>query len=109
MIAGDKIKEARLKRNLSQEDLGNMLGVTKVSVCGYEMGTRTPTLETFIKIIDTLDMQPNDLLNRTISVVCDNEETYGYKITKEELDIIKELRVNNKLYKEVLKQLNKNV
>lgn len=109
MIAGDKIKEARLKRNLSQEDLGNLLGVTKVSVCGYEMGTRTPTLETFVKIIDTLDIQPNDLLNRTINIVCDTEEVYGYKITPEELAIIKELRINKKLYKEVTEQLNQNV
>jgi transcriptional regulator with XRE-family HTH domain len=47
MIIGERIKKERIKRNLSQQQLGDMLGVSKVSICGYETGTRTPTMETF--------------------------------------------------------------
>ncbi len=51
MVVGSRIKEERLKREMSQQQLGDLLGVTKVSVCGYENGTRTPTMETFLNLI----------------------------------------------------------
>ena len=47
MLIGKRIKDMRLEKGLSQQELGDLLGVTKVSVCGYENGTRTPSLETF--------------------------------------------------------------
>lgn len=105
MIAGDRIKEARLKRGLSQEQLGDLLGVTKVSVCGYETGTRTPTLDTFIKLIDILDINPNQLLNRGIGLVSEKDENYNFKISKEELNIIKAIRKDKKLYKEIISKI----
>mgnify|MGYP002709606753 CR=1 FL=1 len=49
-MVGKRVKELRMKRGLSQEDLGTAVGVTKVSVCGYENGTRLPSLENLIKI-----------------------------------------------------------
>ena len=64
MVIGSRIKEERLKRGLSQQQLGDLLDVTKVSVCGYENGTRTPTMETFMKLIEVLDMSPDYLLGR---------------------------------------------
>lgn len=36
MIIGKRIKLLRIQKRLSQEELGNYLGVTKVSICGYE-------------------------------------------------------------------------
>lgn len=44
MIIGSKIKEKRIALGLSQDELGKRLGVSKVSICGYEKGTRTPTI-----------------------------------------------------------------
>ena len=37
MYLGKRIKEARKKANMSQEDLGKILGVSKVSVCHWEV------------------------------------------------------------------------
>ena len=45
MLIGKRIKELRLERKMSQQELGDMIGVTKVSICGYENGTRTPFLK----------------------------------------------------------------
>ena len=50
----ETLKTMRLSRGLSQEQLGNMLGVSKVSVCGYETGNRIPNMDTFIKLVDVL-------------------------------------------------------
>lgn len=38
ILVGDRIREAREKLNLSQEELGEKIGVTKVSISGYEKG-----------------------------------------------------------------------
>ena len=47
MLISKRIKEQRIKKGLSQQQLGEIIGVTKLSVCGYESGTRLPSLETF--------------------------------------------------------------
>ena len=109
MVAGDIIKKARLKMNLSQEQLGEMLGVTKVSVCGYETGTRTPTLEIFQKLIRVLNLSADQLLNMNTNIVSDNEESYGFKVTEEELEIIKQIRKNPDLYKKVVELVKNNM
>ena len=71
MIVGSRIKEERIKRGLSQQALGDLLEVSKVSICGYETGTRTPTMETFLELVKVLDVDPNYLLGRDIKVVCE--------------------------------------
>ena len=55
MIIGERVKEARKNKNLSQQQLGDMLGVSKVSICGYENGVRIPTIENFVQLLDILD------------------------------------------------------
>ena len=44
MIIGERVKEARINKNYTQEELGDIIGVSKVSICGYETGNRTPTM-----------------------------------------------------------------
>ena len=56
MIIGERFKEARISKNLSQETLGSMLGVSKVSICGYETGTRTPNMKNVLRLIEILDL-----------------------------------------------------
>ena len=38
-----RLKELRKRNGFTQQQLGSMVGVTKVSICSYENGTRTPT------------------------------------------------------------------
>ena len=98
MIVGSRIKEERIKRGLSQQALGDLLEVSKVSICGYETGTRTPTMETFLELVKVLDVDPNYLLGRDIKVVCEEEVEYGMKLSKEDIAIIEELKRNKSLY-----------
>ena len=51
MLVGDRIRKKRIELGLSQEELGDLIGVSKVSVCGYEKGNRTPTIETVILLV----------------------------------------------------------
>lgn len=57
---GDKLKELRKQRGMSQAELGKRLGVTKQSVSRYETG-RIPDVETVMKISEIFDV-PFDTL-----------------------------------------------
>lgn len=109
MVVGSRIKEERLKREMSQQQLGDLLGVTKVSVCGYENGTRTPTMETFLKLIDILNIEPNYILGRDVNVVCEEETKYVKKMSKPDLAIIKEIKKYPKLYNKLCSDLSRTV
>lgn len=63
-MVGKRVRELRIKRGLSQQDLGLAIGVTKVSVCGYENGTRIPNLEKLIKLAEVLETTTDYLLGR---------------------------------------------
>ena len=52
MLRGDRLKKLRMSMGVTQEDLGNILKVTKSTICCYERGTRTPTLENLIDLSD---------------------------------------------------------
>lgn len=109
MIAGDKIKAERIKRGLSQEELGNLLGVTKVSVCGYEKGTRTPTIDTLLKLSEVLNIGPNELIGKTVFAVEEEGVPYQFSITEQELNIIKELRKHKELHEQLCKNLDSTI
>lgn len=48
----DRLKELRKKANLTQEELGNQLGVAGNTVCYWEAGESQPPLETIIKLAE---------------------------------------------------------
>lgn len=106
MIYGEIIKKERIKRGLSQEELGKILGVTKVSVCGYEKGTRTPTLDIFIRLSDVLELTPNQLLGREIMAVAEGETAYEFPITGQERAMIQMSRTNEKFRLKMQKELD---
>lgn len=109
MIDGSRIKNERLKRGMSQQQLGDLLDVTKVSICGYENGTRTPTMETFLKMVEILEVEPDYLFGRDVNIICEEDEKYVRKISKIDLDIIDEIKKHPKLYAKLVQSLNRTV
>ncbi|MBP3635721.1 MAG: helix-turn-helix transcriptional regulator [Bacilli bacterium] len=97
MIIGQRIKELRKSKNLTQQKLADLVNVTKVSICCYEKGTRTPNLETFVDLVNILDTTPNYLLGRDVKLVAEEDEDYSMVLPKEDIQIIKEIRGNEKL------------
>ncbi len=64
-IVPERLKALRLERNLTQEQLGDLLNVTKVSVSGYEKGKRTPDTDTLNRIADVFQVSTDYLFGRT--------------------------------------------
>lgn len=98
MIIGERLKEARISKNLSQETLGSMLGVSKVSICGYETGTRTPNMKNFLRLIEILDLDVKYVLGLDVRVVNEDGEEYPVKMAKNDIATIEALKTNRELY-----------
>ncbi len=49
---GDRLKELRIKNNLSQRELAKKLNISKTAINYWEKGLRTPTLDVVINIAD---------------------------------------------------------
>ena len=95
MLLAKRIKELRLEKNLTQEELGKLINVTKVSICCYENAARVPTLETLLALADVFNVGLDYLLGREETVEVLEEKT---KMSKEEVEFIKEIRNNKKTY-----------
>jgi ribosome-binding protein aMBF1 (putative translation factor) len=56
-ILGTMIKEARLRKKLSQEQLGALIGVQKAQVSKIENHTKSNRIDTIIRVLNALDMK----------------------------------------------------
>ena len=103
MLLGKRIKELRKEHGYTQSQLGSLINVTKVSVCCYESGTRTPTLDTLVDLANIFQVSVNELIGYDKYVVSDNDVLYGIHMATEEIEFIKELRKYNELYDKLMK------
>lgn len=53
-LIGDAIKQARKERNLTQEQLGKLVGVQKAQISRIENNTSNITIETLLKVFNAL-------------------------------------------------------
>lgn len=61
MTIGEKIKQVRLRENLTQKQLAEKCGMADSAIRKYESGKITPKFETVKKIADALNIRPLDL------------------------------------------------
>lgn len=59
------LKTLRLKEHMTQEQLGNRLGVTKVTISNYEKGTIEPDFQKLILLADVFDVSTDYLLGHS--------------------------------------------
>ncbi|HFD2043955.1 TPA: helix-turn-helix domain-containing protein [Clostridium perfringens] len=62
---GNRIKEERLKLNLSGEEFGKILNVTKTAVSNWENNKREPDIQTLIKISKYFNVSIDYLLGNS--------------------------------------------
>ena len=98
MLNGEKLRETRKALGMSQEILAKKIGVSKVAICWYESGDRTPTLDNFLKLADVLGLPLDELAGREVKVVSEGDD-YAIKLPKQDILIIKELKKRKELYK----------
>lgn len=53
-VLGKMIRTARLERNLTQEELGKLVGVQKAQISKLESSTNSATIDTILKVFKAL-------------------------------------------------------
>lgn len=69
-LLGQAIKQARQERNLTQEQLGDLVGVQKAQISKIENSVKNARFETILKVFDALGAKVNfnvELNNRKIA------------------------------------------
>jgi len=70
-LLGQAIKQARQERNLTQEQLGELVGVKKAQISKIENSLTDARFETIIKVFKALNAKVNfnvELLNQTVNL-----------------------------------------
>ena len=83
LTMGDRIKEARKNKRLTQEQLAERLDISVEFVGQIERGIKLPSMQVFIRLIEALNVSADYLLRDSVStgqLFGDNE--IGRKIEK---------------------------
>ncbi|MDA1061198.1 MAG: helix-turn-helix transcriptional regulator [bacterium] len=70
-LIGDMIKTARKERHLTQEQLGDLIGVRKSQISKLENNAKNVTIETILKVFEALKAKVNfkvELLNHEVNI-----------------------------------------
>lgn len=64
VLVGRVIQQSREEKKISQEVLSGLAGIGRTHLSAIERGERKPTLETFFRISEALEMMPSRLMYR---------------------------------------------
>ena len=70
-LLGEAIRQARLERNLTQEELGRLVGVQKAQISKIENSLNDARFETIIKVFRALNAKINfnvELLDQVVKI-----------------------------------------
>ena len=91
----EELQKARKNKNISQEELAEMLGVSRQSVSKWERSEGYPEVETLIAIAKNLHLSLDDLMHDELSQISDFEaistldvEIYGPKLKTVSIDTV---------------------
>lgn len=62
-LLGQRVREIRMKRGLTQVDLAARLGTPQGRVSDLERGLRVPNLETILRVAAALECKPTALVS----------------------------------------------
>jgi HTH-type transcriptional regulator / antitoxin HipB len=70
-LLGEAIKQARIERNMTQEELGKLVGVQKAQISKLENSLTDARFETILKVFKALNAKINfnvELLNQKVKL-----------------------------------------
>lgn len=71
-LIGEMIKKARKERNLTQTELGELIGVQKAQISRLENGTSNVTIGTMLKVFEALKAKVNfrvEMMNQKLKII----------------------------------------
>lgn len=96
VIFQKRLKEKREERELTQEELGKGIFVSKQEVCLYEKGKRTPPLEVLIRMANFLETDFLWLIGMELTTP--KSENRIVNLSEDDIKIIEALKKDSDLY-----------
>lgn len=59
---GKTIQASRIEKNISQEELGNRLNLSRTAIANWEQGTRRIDIDNYLKLCTILEIDPNETI-----------------------------------------------
>ena len=95
----ENLRAARERKNMTQKDVADNIGVAKSTYSLYESGNREPNVQTIKKLADLLNVSADDLLGlnqepTTIAAHFDGDDFTEYELEdiRAYADFVKNLR-----------------
>lgn len=100
VIFRKRLKERRIQLNMTQEEVGNGVYLSKGEICAYEKGKRIPPLDVLIRIARFLETDFLWLIGMEIEY--DKNRDKIVNLSEADLKIIDALKNNSVLYEKFL-------
>jgi transcriptional regulator with XRE-family HTH domain len=92
MTFGEKVKEGRMKHNLSQVELAKAVGKSRRTVIDWESDKALPrTRNVYDDLAKILEVPVSYLLTDEADFIVTSEEQFGYRGRKDAEELVKEL------------------
>lgn len=107
---GKRVRSVRMMNNLTQENLGDMLGITAQAIQKIEAGENMLTVNSLIILCEKLDVTPDYILFDKASTVRDIELSFETMEGNQKLHLLLRLllymsKVENEKYREPLETI----
>ncbi len=101
-----KLRQLKIIRNqnkLTQQQVADVLGISRSAYCGYETGRRSPDIDTLVKLSDFYGISVEKFVGKILTkyvyddefVDSQPEACYMAQLSKEETDLIINLRLSS--------------
>ena len=94
-MLSQRLKNARNKMKLTQEELAKKVNTTKGTISNYENGHSTPSNEMLVLLSDALEITTDYLLGKTTDMNTNSKVTVAgqeINLSEEELQLFNELK-----------------
>lgn len=89
MELNERLAKLRRMKGMTQAELADKVGVTTRSIQNYELGSRTPKMDTIAKIAEVLEIEEEAILNDEDYFVIEAHEKYGSRGKKDAEELVK--------------------
>lgn len=96
-MLGDRIREARIARGITQVELAKLTGLAKSTIAGYEINNSEPDIARLQRLCDVLKVDANYLLQDEIVA----------NVTNDEMDLLKTYRTLDRHGKRIVRVVAK--
>ena len=97
-----RLKELRERNNLTQEKFGEIINVKRGTICYYEKGRNTPSIEDLAKLAEHFRISLDYFVGHDHYVISEDNLNYGMSMSDEDITVIKEVRRDVRLHNQLM-------